>query len=389
MAIIGDHSPNVAGSVIFLSVLAFFTYALRVYCRVTRRSWSVEDWIMTVALIPFCVLVSGCLGGAFNGIGIHAWRLQQPGNERYAAEGQKFFLIFEVGYCAAIIPIKLSISWMLIRIAEGRTMYIYIQYGVIALFTLMNVIALIFILINCIPIQAAWDTSLLEKGGHCQPAHVLTDVYYACTAVNIVTDWVTALMPIPLLWNVQLNRNSKVAVMGLMSLGIFASLSACIRLKYTINLTNQTDFLYAVSDVLIWGFAENAIGMTVGNIATLRPIFHSFFERTMRRTGYSGSRSRSGGVSRLASGYELSQHGGKSGDHGAGGPGAYMNTVTEITRGSHVNVGTGTGDESELSDGDSQKGIFAMKGKGGEQRGRGHGNADIMVSRQVDVTYER
>jgi hypothetical protein len=62
-----------------------------------------------------------------------------------------------------------------------------------------------------------------------------------------------------------------------------------------------------------------------------------------------------------------------------------MNTVTEITRGSHVNVGTGTGtgDESELSDGDSQKGIFAMKG------GKKHGNADIMVSRQVDVTYER
>jgi hypothetical protein len=219
MAITGDHSPNVAGSVIFLSVLAFVTYALRVYCRLTRRSWSVEDWIMTVALVrrtnpakpssdltptnkskvPFCVLVSGCLGGAFNGIGIHAWRLQQPGNERYAAEGQKFFLVFEVGYCAAIIPIKLSISWMLIRIAEGRRMYIYIQYAVITLFTLMNVIALIFILINCIPIQAAWDTSLLEKGGHCQPAHVLTDVYYATTAVNIATDWVTALMCVSIL----------------------------------------------------------------------------------------------------------------------------------------------------------------------------------------------
>ncbi|KAL3461038.1 hypothetical protein BJX64DRAFT_278156 [Aspergillus heterothallicus] len=390
MAIAGDHSPNVAGSVIFLTILAFVTYSLRVYCRATRRSWSTEDWIMTVALIPFCVLVSGCLGGAFNGIGIHAWRLQQPGNERYQAEGQKFFLIFEVGYCAAIIPIKLSISWMLIRIAEGRMMYIYIQYATITLFTLMNVIALIFILINCIPIQAAWDTSLLASGGHCQPAHVLTDVYYATTAVNIVTDWITALMPIPLLWNVQLNRNSKVAVMGLMGLGIFASLSACIRLKYTINLTNQTDFLFAVSDVVIWGFAENAIGMTVGNIATLRPIFHSFFERTIRRTGYSGSGSRSGGgggggggggTSRFgASGYELSQHGGvlKSGDHdGHGGNmgGGYMHTVTEIR-------GTNSGDGASLSDGDSQKRIFA-----GGQGAKGH--ADIMVSRQVDITYER
>lgn len=65
----------------------------------------------------------------------------------------KFFLIFEVGYVAAIIPIKLSISWMLIRVAEGRKMYVYIQYCVIGLFATMNIIALIFILINCIPVE--------------------------------------------------------------------------------------------------------------------------------------------------------------------------------------------------------------------------------------------
>lgn len=42
---------------------------------------------------------------------------------------------------------------MLVRVAEGRKMYIYTQYAVIALFTTMNVIALIFILVNCIPVE--------------------------------------------------------------------------------------------------------------------------------------------------------------------------------------------------------------------------------------------
>lgn len=51
MAITGDSAPNVAGSVIMLTVLAFVSYGLRVYCRVTRRSWSAEDWIMTAALV--------------------------------------------------------------------------------------------------------------------------------------------------------------------------------------------------------------------------------------------------------------------------------------------------------------------------------------------------
>ncbi|RDW62890.1 uncharacterized protein DSM5745_10001 [Aspergillus mulundensis] len=364
MAITGDNSPNVAGSVIMLTILAFVTFGFRAYCRITRRSWSTEDWIMTAALAPFCVLVAGCVGGAFNGIGIHQSRLALPENQKYQAGGQKFFLIFEVGYCAAIIPIKLSISWMLVRVSEGRKKYVYTQYAVIALFTIMNIVALIFILTNCIPVEAAWDPSV---GGSCKPAYVLADAYYACTAVNIVTDWITAIMPIPLLWNVQLDKHSKMAVIGLMGLGIFASLSACVRLKYTVNLTNQDDYLYAIANVVIWGFAENAIGMIVGNVATLRPLFHQFFERTLRRTGYTSSRSRS----RFPSNYELSQHGGGKGDPGN----AYLSTVTEV----HGNQARSRQD-SQISDDDSQKMIIHGAAS------RGHN--DIMVSRQVNVTYD-
>ncbi|KAL4778207.1 hypothetical protein BJX76DRAFT_352787 [Aspergillus varians] len=373
MAIAGDNSPSVSGSVIMLTAVAFVSYGMRAYCRVSRGSWATEDWIMTIALLPFCVLVIGCLGGSFSGIGIHASRLQEPGNEKYQVQGQKFFLVFEVAYCAAVIPIKLSISWMLIRVAEGRKAYIYVQYTVIATFVVMNIIAFVFILTNCIPVEAAWDTSLLEKGGHCKPAHVLTDVYYATTAVNIATDWITALMPIPLLWNVQLDRNSKIAVVGLMSLGILASLSACIRLKYTINLTNQTDFLFAVANVVIWGFAENAIGLIVGNIATLRPLFRRIFG-TICRVGYS-SRNR---PSKLASSYELSQHGPPK-IHA----GHMSSTVTEV-KGAQ---GNGRRRDSQISDDDSQKMIFDSNM--GPHSAQSAESTEIMVSRQVDVTFDR
>ncbi|KAL4981825.1 hypothetical protein BDW68DRAFT_183125 [Aspergillus falconensis] len=365
MAISADDAPKLASSVIILTAVALITYTLRVYCRVSRRLWAAEDWIMTAAVAPFCVLVVGCLGGAFNGIGIRSWRLQQSENVKYQVYGQKFFLIFEVGYCAAIIPIKLSISWMLIRIAEGRKVYVYIQYIIIALFASMNFIALIFILTDCIPVEAAWDKSLLENGGRCQPPQVLADVYYACTAVNIATDWVTALMPIPLLWNVKLGRNSKLSVMGLMSLGILASLSACVRLNYTVNLTNQEEFLFAVANVVIWGFAENAIGMTVGNIATLRPLFRNLLDNS-RAPGYSSR------PSRLGSGFELSQHG-KSGT-------TYATTLTEV-KGSGCQAGSDRRDrDSQLSDSDSRKMI--LDGNATRQ------GANIVVSRQVNVSYE-
>ncbi|KAM0312592.1 hypothetical protein ACHAPQ_012201 [Fusarium lateritium] len=84
-------------------------------------------------------------------------------------------------------------------------------------------------------------------------------------------------MPIPLLWNVQLNRNAKISVIGILGLGFFASLSACIRLKYTVNLTAQNDYLYALSDIVIWGYAENGLGVIVGCLTTLRPLFRRLF----------------------------------------------------------------------------------------------------------------
>ncbi|RAL07156.1 uncharacterized protein BO97DRAFT_266420 [Aspergillus homomorphus CBS 101889] len=366
MAIYTDAAPSVAGSVIMLTTLAFLTFLARVYCRATRKSWGVEDWIMSGALVPFAVLVAGCVGGAFNGIGIHNWRLEQPENVHYQADGKKFFLIFEVGYCAAIIPIKLSISWMLIRVAEGRKVYLYIQYVVIAIFVIMNIIALIFILINCVPVDAAWNEEALKNGGHCQPSHVLADVYYACTAVNILTDWVTALLPVPLLWNVQINRNTKISIVGLMGLGIFASMSACVRLKYTVAVTAQSDYLFGLANVVIWGFAENAIGMIVGNIATLRPLFRilrdrktSDYKNYKRSPGFNSSHhTGAGGV--FSRTYELAEHG---------------KNPTHIT----TSTVAGDGRQHSFSDGDSDRQIL--------EDGQRPGEADIVVSRQVIVAY--
>lgn len=51
MVVYADAAPSLAGSTIMLTILAFMTYGLRVYCRLTRKSWGIEDWIMTIALV--------------------------------------------------------------------------------------------------------------------------------------------------------------------------------------------------------------------------------------------------------------------------------------------------------------------------------------------------
>lgn len=48
-------------------------------------------------------------------------------------------------------------------------------------------------------------------------------------------------------------------------------------MKYTVNLNNSDDFLYAIGDVAIWELAEYGIGLIVGCIRTLRSLFRPLF----------------------------------------------------------------------------------------------------------------
>ncbi|KAF3013689.1 hypothetical protein E8E14_001495 [Neopestalotiopsis sp. 37M] len=373
MAIFMDDSPHVFGTVITIAVLAYLTFGLRVYTRITRGSWGMEDWLMTVAAFPLLILTIACATAAFNGVGIHQWRLELEENVKYQTNGLFWFFLFEVFYCVTIIPVKLSISFMLVRIAENRSWFVWCQYGIMALFTIMNAIAAFYIIFQCAPVSAAWTNV-----GTCNASYILADIYYATTAVNIFTDWATALMPIPLLWNVKMNTNAKLSVGAILGLGIFASISACIRLKYTVNLTSATEYLYGLANIVIWGYAENGIGMFVGNLSTLRPLFR----RVLGLGGSSGQTAPSGmtpnGLPSKAT------HPYRSFD-----PGYEMGTMHSIKEKPSMATSTqivGNDRSSLSSDGESQKHI--MEG-GSAAAGGSFGAGGIVVSRQIDISHHQ
>lgn len=75
---------------------------------------------------------------------------------------------------------------MLIRVAEGRKEYVYVQYVVITMFVLMNIIALIFILVNCIPVQYDPCAGILRKN-HAYPMLELLGIRKSSNMVATVS----------------------------------------------------------------------------------------------------------------------------------------------------------------------------------------------------------
>lgn len=135
----------------------------------------------------------------------------------------------------------------------------------------------------------------------------------------------------------------------------------------------------SVANIVIWGYGEIAVGMFVGCLATLRPLFRKMF-----RLGSVGSSKSKGGTG--ASAFPSSgrraygQHSRLKDDYEMGGMGTTSHAFKGSASISHeVTGGTRT---SITSDSDSIEQIL----KDSKKQGMG-GVTGIMVSRQVQIAH--
>jgi hypothetical protein len=126
--------------------------------------------------------------------------------------------------------------------------------------------------------------------GTCQDRNIQTALSYAVAVVSISTDWIFAALPIFLLWNVQLDWRVKGSVMGMLGLGIFASIAPIVRLKFLIGLNDQSRFLQNLGSILAWASAEMNVGMFVANLPACRPLLERVI--THFSSSFSSSRTR-------------------------------------------------------------------------------------------------
>ncbi|KAJ4371071.1 hypothetical protein N0V86_008766 [Didymella sp. IMI 355093] len=173
-----------------------------------------------------------------------------------------WFYVFQEPWCFTLITIKCSIGFALIRIANGKKW-----------------------------IEKNWYTTM---DGFCQDRSIQTTLSYAVAVVSILSDWIFAILPIFLLWNVQLDWRVKCSVVGMLGLGVFASIAPIVRLKVLIGMNDQSRFLQNLGAILAWASAEMNIGMLVANLPACRPLLESMIHRFSSWTG-SGSRSFGGG----------------------------------------------------------------------------------------------
>lgn len=113
--------------------------------------------------------------------------------------------------------VRTSVAIFLLRIATERThkWVIWANLGVIWLIT----VAFFFIVtFQCYPVTYFW-TQALGAEGRCINAAIVPQTVIVQSVLGVICDLVFAGLPIPMLWNVQLNKRTKMVIALLLSMG--------------------------------------------------------------------------------------------------------------------------------------------------------------------------
>ncbi|KAG6359417.1 hypothetical protein INS49_012938 [Diaporthe citri] len=200
------------------------------------------------------------------------------------SEGMKMNVISGPIYVVAVATVKVSVGLALLRIA-GHTAYPYLVMTVMAImgswaflsnFPILGLpptgsFMMQTIMFQCSNPAMRWDSSVK---GTCWPQHVVQGQGHTDATLNIATDvFFAVVIPAPLFWNLNVNRRTRVWLIAVLGLGVFACAASIIKRVYLYNLGNYSDWLWDSRNISIWHVVELNTGVVAGSLPAMRPLF--------------------------------------------------------------------------------------------------------------------
>ncbi|KAM3072434.1 hypothetical protein ACMFMG_009235 [Clarireedia jacksonii] len=260
---------------IVLLVLTTTFVGLRFYARRLQNvRYGSEDWTILAALVIFYAYIGVSFAAIFGGgIGYHASQLSLE----QATLALQLTLAIQVTYAAGVGLVKCSICLLLMRIFSTKKFRIAatIVMGLCIAWATMTI--LIGFLI-CHPLDYNWN--LKPPGSHCGNQTV---AYGSVGVVDILTDTCILILPIPMIWRLQMPKLNKILLVSLLGFGVFTIVVTIVRVIIIVN-TDFLDFSYSSKGIFIWTAVNFGTGILVACCPLLRPFFERFHPKSLIRS---------------------------------------------------------------------------------------------------------
>ncbi|KAI0468961.1 hypothetical protein F4859DRAFT_489561 [Xylaria cf. heliscus] len=272
MAGVPNRGPELFAACVTLLAASVISFTLRVYTRlVLVKAWGLDDWFMSFAAIFFTLFVACAITGVHYGTGRHSADLQKNDIKH----AMMYWWLCYIWYCLSMITSKISIGVFLLRLTVSKIHH-YIIYTVMILTVGTGIVFFFVTLFQCTPIPFFWDKDI--EGGTCINSSVIAALTYLYSTFSVICDFTFAILPMFLVYTLQVDRKTKIALIPILSIGFIASIAVVVRLAY-IKKFLDPDFLWATLDIAIWSTAEPGLAITAASLATLRPLFRNVAQR--------------------------------------------------------------------------------------------------------------
>ncbi|KAF4959155.1 hypothetical protein FGADI_1895 [Fusarium gaditjirri] len=256
----GESRSGVAiGVSVTLMALSAVMVGLRLWCRRERKMLGLDDVTAVVALACILGFGSSIIAMTHYGLGRHIYTLSPQEIILYF----RCFWLSIVFYTYALFTIKLTFLihyYRLMSVSNMRWLYLG-ALGFIILWGIYQVIGVFFF---CIPLQSFWDPRVK---GHCVLSQPI--MWLISGILNIVTDFAIIVMPLPIVWKLQLPRSQKIYLTSIFGLGSLTVAIAILRVQWLDPVADMTWWNVSAAS---WSMAEVVSGITCVCLPTFKPL---------------------------------------------------------------------------------------------------------------------
>ncbi|KAF7179913.1 hypothetical protein CNMCM7691_008965 [Aspergillus felis] len=155
------------------------------------------------------------------------------------------FWLGQLFYVFTSVIVRLSITLTLLRLTVDN-LHRSILFAATVLSIVAGTIFFFFTIFQCTPVAYYWNR--MTEEGHCMDFDVLLGIVYMYSAAAAVCDFTIGLLPIFMIGRLKMDRHTKMAVIGILSIGCLASTAVIVRIPF-VHLSKSPEFLCSLYHV--------------------------------------------------------------------------------------------------------------------------------------------
>jgi hypothetical protein len=170
----------------------------------------------------------------------------------------------QVTYKAAINLVKCCILLLYLRLFQVVRWFRLSCWALLALVGMYCTASITVTVFQCRPIIRAFDK---DTPGTCIDT---AKFWFANAGFSIATDVLILLLPMPLVWKLEVPAAQKVALVAVFAVGIFAVITSCLRVTTLDLFATSPDNTYNIANVM-WTIVEPNVAVVCSCLPILRP----------------------------------------------------------------------------------------------------------------------